>query len=391
MYYEIINDKLNFDKKNPIHFLKWATKYKELDGTKINNMDIKDFKTVFPFAEKINNKKNKKYKNLKNTEFPLGLFKEKNKNYHISKEKIEKFSNILKNNELKNFVKDLIPYSFILRTKIKLTSPYFSKDDDEFYLINNPILKDKAFKVPMVRGSGWKGAIANSFREIINENNQKRELIQSYLRIFGTGSAEFKELESMIKDDINRSKKFDFNTLIEYLAFELGLSLSKDDIDALKNDQTKWLKENIYDKLYEKSYENIPNFLKTHRGRAIFYPTFFKQLSLEVINPHDRKKRAGTMPIYYEVVPKDTEGFLQIVYIPFDSVLKNRDEIEKEVKEDIVNLIKAIEKTQNLGIGAKSKLGWGQFSLKDKFYCINKEIKNIEVDWEKCEEKSNES
>jgi len=393
-YFEIINEELKYE-NNPIHFLKWATKSKELEGTKIKDMTDEDFEKTFPFAKNPENENNDKdkYKNLKNTEFPLGWFKEKNKNYHISKEKNEKFSNILKNNELKNFVKDLIPYSFILHAKIKLTSPYFSKDDDDFYLIDNPILKEKAFKVPMVRGSGWKGAIASGFRAIINERADKRELLQSYLRMFGTGSQEFRDLKSMLDDYINKSKEFDFNKLISYFLFELGIRLEKNDIDKLKDTEkrTEWLKNNLWEKFNKGVNGDTPIFLRTHKGRAIFYPTYFDKLSLEVINPHNRKTRAGTMPIYYEVVPKGTEGILQIVYIPFDSVLKNRDEIEKEVKEDIENLIKAIEKTQNLGIGAKSKLGWGQFSLEDKFYCINKEIKNIEVDWKKCEEKSNES
>jgi CRISPR-associated protein Cmr2 len=123
--------------------------------------------------------------------------------------------------------------------------------------------------------------------------------------------------------------------------------------------------------------------LRTHKGRAIFYPTYFDTLSLEVINPHDRKKRAGKYPIYYEVVPKETEGIFQLFYIPFDGILKPEDELKREVEEDLINLCEAIEKLRERGIGAKTKLGWGSFKIHDKKVCINGEI-SIPNGWQRC-------
>jgi len=205
MSYEIIRE--NFlNKEHHIHFLKWATKYNELDGTKIKNMS--NFSEIFSFANS-NDKQNSKFENLKNTEFALSWFKYNKFNkeedirfYKINKNDLKKLKAL---NELPD-INSLIPYSFILYTEIELNAPYYSSDDDDFYLIQNPCLKEKVFKVPMVRGSGWKGAIAKAGKELINENLSEFE---SFVRIFGTGSQEYRELidnleNKDIKDKIIR-------------------------------------------------------------------------------------------------------------------------------------------------------------------------------------------
>ena len=54
----------------------------------------------------------------------------------------------------------LLPrWSFSLELRFRLVSPYLSKDDDAFYIIDNPVRKDKVFKVPLVSPSSWKGAL----------------------------------------------------------------------------------------------------------------------------------------------------------------------------------------------------------------------------------------
>ena len=47
--------------------------------------------------------------------------------------------------------------SFFLRFTFTLTQPYLSRDDKTFYIIDNPIVRDKVFGLPMVRPSSWKG------------------------------------------------------------------------------------------------------------------------------------------------------------------------------------------------------------------------------------------
>jgi len=109
---------------------------------------------------------------------------------------------------------------------------------------------------------------------------------------------------------------------------------------------------------------------KAQKGRAIFYPTYFNRLSLEIINPHDRRTKAGTSPIHYEVVPAGTEGRLEIVYIPFDGVLESNETIKKEAERDKEFLEQCIERAFENGIGAKTKLGWGRCEKKDTMQCF---------------------
>jgi len=87
-------------------------------------------------------------------------------------------------------------------------------------------------------------------------------------------------------------------------------------------------------------------------------------------------------------VPKETEGTLQIVYIPYDAVLMKEKEIKNEVKADIEFLTKCIEKVSENGIGAKTKLSWGRFEIKERIYCLNQEIEGLNLNnWENCEVK----
>ncbi len=386
-YYETINERLEYKENNPIHFLKWAYKYKLLDGKKLKDMNDADSEHIFTFSN--DNKRNdNKFKNLKNTEFALAWFKQiikNNKKYSVNKDKIEKHSGIIVKNNLQTEADKLIPFSFFFHVKIKLTAPYFSRGDDDFYLIDNPILKEKVFKFPMIRGSGWKGAIASAFKDLINEETdlkKENKLIQSYIRIFGTGSNEFRELLENIKRKLKNEGELDMQKVIKFFLFELGLKLTKKDIDSLKDKSEidSWVEEKLIINFHDSS-EDLPSYLTIHKGRVIFYPTYFDKLSLEIINPHSRKTRAGTNPIHYEVVPKDTNGILQIVYIPFDGVLTDENELKKQIGKDVEFLTDCIEKVSENGVGAKTKLGWGQFSLEEKRVICNRTEVNVPEGW----------
>ena len=320
-----------------------------------NNIEIgKDNHIAFLNWNYISTSKLKKFKET---------IKDK-KTYSINKTKIEKIAGISDKDKLAKKVKSLIPFSFIFYAEIKLQSPYFSKDDDEFYIIQNPCLKETNFKVPMIRGSAWKGALASAFRELFKENKSN---IESFLRIFGAGSESIKAIEQTLSKEARNLKKAK-EKLPEFLLFELGLEVKKEDLQAIENIKNKddlinFIKNKLSKKL-EDNQKKLPIEFQTHKGRVIFYPTYFDKLSLEIINPHDRRKRAGKNPIHYEVVPKDTEGVFQLIYIPFDVVLKRDEEVREETKEDLANIIKALSKLSNEGIGAKTKLGWGRFEIR---------------------------
>jgi len=391
-----------------IAFCKYNFKLRKHDKVSKYNDNDQELKESFPFLslfqEQEIEKLKKKNKNVDTTkDFPLAFLKDKvfkpsSKTFKINNsennpdnpiQKIQNISGIITDkNNIKNLIEKLPKYSFTVWVKFKLLEPYFSRDDDEFYIIQNPILKETAFKVPMVRGSSWKGALAGTFKKLLNDNNEKSKIIESYLRIFGAGSESIKGIESYLREKSSSLKEFK-DKVLEFMLFELGMEIKKEDIDEIKteNDELKLiqkLKSKISNKL-EKSQLNLPIEFQTHKGRAVFYPTYFDKISLEIINPHDRRKRTGTVPIHYEVVPKNTEGILQIVYIPFDGVLKENDVIKREAEKDLENLLLAIKKVSQDGIGAKTKLGWGTFELKEKYYCTNEDIEINKGEWEKCQ------
>lgn len=53
-------------------------------------------------------------------------------------------------------------YSFSLQFKFTLEKPYISRDEQEFYIIDNPIRKDKIFGLPYVAPSSWKGSLRSA-------------------------------------------------------------------------------------------------------------------------------------------------------------------------------------------------------------------------------------
>jgi len=328
-----------------------------------NYKNIQKLENFFPFQNWRNSQK--EFINIKYKDFPLEWVKQKikrEKKFSIPSDVIEKaqtFSGILKENEITTHLQQLPNYSFILRYKIKLTAPYFSRDEEEFSIIPNPILKDTAFKVPMVRGSSWKGVLRHSGLEIIKESNPADivKKIKSLLRIFGSGNDTFRAIFKERREEEIRKK------IKLFLAFEIGINPTQEAEEGFKNYlENEWRRVNPHLSLAGKNAQ---------KGRAIFYPTFFDKLSFEILNPHDRRTRAGTIPINYEVVPKGTEGVLQIIYIPFDGILKPTEELEKEVRRDLEFLQKCVEKTAQTGIGAKSKM-WGRFEIVGKIERVKK-------------------
>ena len=403
-FYEIINgDLTKYDlNNNYFHFMKYAYKYKNVIKYKgeRNNPKVaykysdrrynkKELEQDFQFLEEEVHKKIRS--NVKYGDYPFEYYKvNKNYNYFYKvKDQIiksaEYASNILVNeNEeiFKSYINSLIPGSFIFFQEFELMSPYFSKDDDEFYIIGNPVLKEKVYKIPMIRGSMWKGCLLEAASDLLKEKIENnflsvKQIIDLYTqtyRIFGTGSERFRSLKDVLDRYIknkteNGNKSMTVSELekqlINYALLDLGISLNLKITDKPLIDL---LIEHI-----DKKIETGDLDVLVRKGRAIFYPTYFNRITLEVINPHNRKTKAGTSPIFFEVVPKGTKGYLQIIYIPFDAVLLSESEIAKQVSEDIRFLTKIIEKalTDN-GIGAKTKLGWGCGRLipeKTRFYC----------------------
>lgn len=277
-----------------------------------------------------------------------------------------------------NIVQPSIPYTIALWTKIILKEPYFSKDDEYYYYIANPILKDKATKTPMVRGSGIKGKLAVCaakvmYESILKDGNNLISELTKYLRIFGSGNDELKSLNALLQrllDEKNsahltdETKKEIATQFIRFILLNFGGEVAKRTVDNILGSENVDAVNKIVDWIHKNMKEK--EALKSQKGRLTFFPMFFNKIKLEVINRHSRARRVGEGPIYFEVVPKDDEANLILVYTPFDAVYKTKAEIKKEAEEDLEFIIKALEKLQGEGLGAKRKYGWGQFEMKEK-------------------------
>jgi hypothetical protein len=188
----------------------------------------------------------------------------------------------------------LPPYSFLIQFGFTLNTPYISRDDEGFYIHENPVRKDKVFKVPMISGSTWKGNLRWTAREIEKLNPDKKDS-EKITKLFGNP----------------KGAESEFN-----------------------------------------------------RGRLNFFPTFFQRGGVEVINPHDRRTKAGTQPIHIECIPKDTSGTFSLLYVPFDLMAELKDDEKREEKikqqslEDLKFTSEAI-KTMMLTYGFSAKKGAG--------------------------------
>ena len=191
--------------------------------------------------------------------------------------------------------------SFALQFTFVLEKPWFSKDDVAFYPIDNPVRKEKLFKVPVMSSAAAKGLLRWTVR--------------------------------MEKG------------LIAHLEKDPNMEKWKDDAQTLRLFGTP-------------KGERDPSRFRA--GRLATYPTFFNRIELEVINPHDRKTRAGTKPILYEVVPAGANGTFSLLYVPFDRIGQDVLETRREMAEDLQLLGRALFSLMCLyGFSAKRTAGWG--------------------------------
>lgn len=214
---------------------------------------------------------------------------------------------------LKNFnmylpqynIDELPQFSLFIQVSFILASPYMSRDDDIFYITENPIRKDKVFKLPLISGSSWKGNLRWTARQTLGLNPDKPDS-PLIVRLFGNEKGQDSEYK---------------------------------------------------------------------RGRLNFYDTYFDGISLEIINPHDRNKKAGTAPIGIESVPVDGEGTFSLFYVPYDLIGHPDVEVKNNLSEDISCIQKAVrEMLIKYGFSAKKSCGFGlidsasikgTFSIKD--------------------------
>jgi len=176
--------------------------------------------------------------------------------------------------------------SFVLHIPFRLEKPYLSKDERDFYLLDNPLRREKVFQVPMVAATSWKGALRAALWQL-----GYREDHEVTIRLFGN-----------------------------------------------------------------------PRGHDEHQaGRLYFFPTFFDQIGLEVINPHNRQTGVGERgPILMECVPTGTKGDLTLLYVPFGPMGQSEEGRRREVAEDLMVLAEGVRAMLlTYGFGAKTSSGYG--------------------------------
>ncbi len=295
--------------------------------------------------------------------------------YYWIKRQSEDFL-IARNNFMRKILASTLPDlslfpagSWAIQVHFTLRKPYLSKDDVDFYIIDNPVKKEWVFKVPYVAPSQWKGAlraamvrqlVENLCSKKVDEEGFTHERLRLY-RLFGNekdGTAEF----------LNRA-----------LTLHRVGPRPADEQQAQKwEKQYKQVARAFEEKVEAEGYrkENIEGF----RGRLHFYPTFFDYIGLEVINPHPRDTGAGKQPIYFECVPVGTPGVFTLLYVPLDRVGKvSQDEIEAEAQKDLKAVARGVcAMLTRYGFGAKTSSGYGVADvLKDQSQVVPPDSEEI--------------
>jgi len=178
----------------------------------------------------------------------------------------------------------------------QLQAPWFSKDDLPFHVLDNPVHRDHVFGAPFMPASSWKGLLRWAAR-------------------MKTGLVAHLEAHN--------------NTLQDWSDSAELVHLFGNERDEAKHFQ---------------------------RGALAFRPTWFDKVGFEVINPHDRAKKAGTNPILYEVVPTGANGTLTALYAPTPRA--QAPDVDRQ--KAVLLLLDAVDALiTEYGFSAKRTSGWG--------------------------------
>jgi len=64
-------------------------------------------------------------------------------------------------------------YSFAVQLTFRLAQPYISRDEQNFYIIDNPVRKDKLFGLPYVASTSWKGSLRSALWHSDHKENDE--------------------------------------------------------------------------------------------------------------------------------------------------------------------------------------------------------------------------
>lgn len=202
-----------------------------------------------------------------------------------------------------------------LAVTFQLQAPWFSKDDVPFHVLDNPVHRDRVFGAPFMPASSWKGLLRWAVRM----------------------KSEPGLLTHLEQNENNLSDWKDSKEVVHLFGNQRHFHNERDS----GNERAE-----------------AEHF---QRGALAFRPTWFDKVGFEVINPHDRAKKAGTNPILYEVVPPGATGTLNVLYAPLPGVAAPGVDRRKALSL-LVDAIKAL--ITEYGFSAKRTSGWGIATIK---------------------------
>lgn len=256
--------------------------------------------------------------------------------------------------DVENQVLDYLPLlSFIIHIPFRLNKPYLSKDDCEFYILENPVKKEWVFKVPYIAPSQWKGALRSAM---------VRQLVTDLYSTGDEGAFFQKRLQ------LYRVFGHEKDGTAEYLNRVLAKRRVGPEPQNKTGEQEEWRRQ--FDEELQKVEGEFEATLRKQgyltddvegfQGCTYFFPTFFDKIGLEVINPHDRQSGAGSQPIHFECVPQGTPGTFVLIYVPFNSTGHDDAKRRQEVAEDLETLARGVcAMLTTYGFGAKTSSGYG--------------------------------
>jgi CRISPR/Cas system CMR subunit Cmr6 (Cas7 group RAMP superfamily) len=232
--------------------------------------------------------------------------------------------------------------SWFLQLQFQLSTPLICRDDETFYIHDNPFHKDKVFKVPFYPASGWKGRLRwVAYKQWVEKGGDPEERFYLSL-LFGdeTGEEDGEKLSNYLDQSCPEAKE-KYRLLLQ---------------DFYRMDKTK------IDSDGETS-TSLPH----HAGWLYFYPSFFERMGLEVINPHSRKTKAGTVPIQIETVPAGEKGIFTILFAPTGTIAQKCSKVM--VVRQLGLVVNAIEAMFRVyGFGAKTSSGFGAVNEKIDYH-----------------------
>lgn len=229
--------------------------------------------------------------------------------------------------------------SWAVKIPIRLKKPFLGKDEQVFYPLDNPIRKEKVFQNPMMAATGWKGALRSA-------------MVYQLAHWWG-------DLDESDKNDRKNRKSFVANRIRISRLFgtERGVLIEDDKCEVFLDQiggrhQALWYREYV---------KRCASPTGSFAGRLYFFPTFFDQIDLEVINPHNRETDVGDRgPILMECVPVGATGSFMLLSIPFDRIGKDKEETRRQIAEDLKLLAEGVEAMLTIyGFGAKTSSGFG--------------------------------